>query len=364
MWPGPTLSVYLGRQYLAGAALVLGVLLGLVLLIDVVELLRRAWVRDSIGIWLIIEMAILKLPVMAQKVLPFAMLFGGMLAFLRLTRTHQLVVARAAGVSVWQFLLPAIFIALALGLFMVAVFNPLASATTSRYETLEAKFLHGRPSMLAVSSSGLWLRQADAVGQSVIHARRVSQEGVELSDVIIFLYEGSDHFVGRIDAARAVLRPGHWQLSQAMITGPKRPAERHADYTLRTSLTLGQIQDSFAPPETMSFWDLPGFIKTLERAGFSALRHRLHWHSLLSGPLLLFAMVLIAATFSLRLTRHGGTGLLILGGSLAGFLLYFLSDVMLALGLSGGLPVVLAAWAPAGISTLLGLAMMFHLEDG
>jgi len=44
--------------------------------------------------------------------------------------------------------------------------------------------------------------------------------------------------------------------------------------------------------------------------------------------------------------------------------LYFLTDVVLALGVSGGLPVILAAWAPAGVFTLLGLAMLLHLEDG
>ena len=75
-------------------------------------------------------------------------------------------------------------------------------------------------------------------------------------------------------------------------------------------------------------------------------------------------MVLIAAAFSLRLTRRGGTALLVAGGVAAGFLFYLMTDIVLALGLSGSVPATLAAWAPAGISTLLGLALLFHLEDG
>ena len=114
----------------------------------------------------------------------------------------------------------------------------------------------------------------------------------------------------------------------------------------------------------MSFWALPGFIDTLEQAGFSALRHRLHWHALLAAPLLMCAMVLIAATFTLRHTRRGGTVFVIVGGVLTGFVLYFFSDVVFALGLSDSIPVALAAWTPSGVSTLLGLAMLFHLEDG
>ena len=360
----PTLSIYLGRQFLIGIGAVLLLMACLILVFDIVELLRRAANRPSATLGIVIGMALLQLPMLAEKVLPFAALLGGMLTFSRLTRSQELIVARAAGVSVWQFLAPALVIAMIIGAFVMTVFDPLSAAMAARYEQLDAKHLKGRPSLLAVKSSGLWLRQVDALGQSVIHAARVSQNGSEFKDVTIFLYEGLDRFLGRIDADTARLKAGHWELENALLTGPDRPAERRARYVLPTALTLTQIQESFAAPETLSFWALPSFIETLEKTGFSALRHRLHWHSLLAGPLLLCAMVLIAATFSLRLTRRGGTGLLLIAGLFAGFLFYVLSDIVLALGLSGSIPAVLAAWTPAGVSTLLGLSMLFHLEDG
>ena len=360
-----TLLMYLGRQFLVGIAVALCVLLTLVVLFDFVELLRRGSGRETATVGVLLQMALLKMPFMAQKVLPFATLFGGMLTFLRLTRTQELVVARAAGVSVWQFLMPALLIAGLLGVFVVTVFNPLASITMSRYEQLESKHLRGRPSLLAVSASGIWLRQADGDdSQSVIHAQRVLREGRVLGNVIVFLYRGADQFVRRIDARRAQLDRGAWQFEDVMLTGAQGVAEFRARYSLPTTLTVTQIQDSFASPETMSFWALPKFIKMLEGAGFTALKHRLHWHSVLAGPLLLAAMVLVAAAFSLRLTRHRRAGLLVIGCVLVGFVLYFLSDVVFAVGLSGGIPVVLAAWTPAGVSTLLGLATLFHLEDG
>ena len=114
----------------------------------------------------------------------------------------------------------------------------------------------------------------------------------------------------------------------------------------------------------MSFWELPRFISILESAGFSAVRHRLHWHSLLASPLLLCAMVLIAAIFSLRMTRRGGTLPWACAGLFFGFFLYFMSDVVFALGLSSRIPEVLAAWTPATVTTLLGVASLLHLEDG
>ena len=359
-----TLSIYLGRRFLVSIGVVLFVLVCVVLLFEMVELMRRASGKDDTTLGLLVQMAFLKLPLMTQKILPFAALFGGMYAFARLTRSHELVVARAAGVSVWQFLMPALVIALAVGTFTATVFNPLSSAMVARYEQLESKFLRGRPSLLALSPSGLWLRQADSGGQSVIHAAGVSQEGMELEDVIVFTFEDGDRFVGRIDARSARLGEGYWELSDALITGPDRPAVFEETARVETTLTASQIQESFAAPETLSFWALPRFIEMLQATGFSAVRHRLHWNTVAAGPVLLCAMVLIAATFALRVTRRGRTSLLIAGGVLAGFALYFLSDVVYALGLSGAIPVALAAWTPAGVTALLGMAMLFHLEDG
>lgn len=361
-----TLSFYIGRHFLLSFVVLLGLFLLLIVLFDTVELLRRTAARPDITFGMVVEMAFLKLPHMGQQVFPFAVLFGGMAAFWRLTRTHELVITRAAGVSVWQFLFPVIAIAFMLGVFQVTVLNPLASTTLSRFERLEAIRLKGKSSFLALSQGGLWLRQANAEGQSVIHSEYVLQvdKDVQLRNVIVFNYEGADRFRSRIDADMARLEDGFWHMTNAWVHQPERVPRLEKDYWLATDLTLGKIQDSFASPETMSFWDLPGFINTLKKAGFSAVRHRLYWHTLLAAPFLMCAMVLIAATFTLRHSRRGGTVFVITGGVLTGFILYFFSDIVFALGLSDSIPVILAAWTPSGVAMLLGLATLLHLEDG
>lgn len=359
----PTLSVYIGRQFLVGIGIAFLGLVFLILVFDLVELTRRAAGRPEVGTMMVLQMALLHLPHLSERVIPYAVLIGVMLALSHLTRTSELVIARATGVSVWQFLFPGLMLAVILGLFAMAVFNPLASAMLSRFEELDARVMRGQVANLAVASSGLWLRQADDMGESVIHALRIDQDDLLLHDVIAFRYEGRDRFVERIDAETARLETGQWTLNQALITGPSRPPERRDAYFIPTELTIGQIQDSFASPETLSFWQIPGFISLLERAGFSALRHKVHWHMVLATPLLLAGMVLLGAAFSLRMRRRGGTGLLLSGGVLVGFVIYVFSDVALALGVSGSIPVILSGWAAAVVSSLMGMAILLFLED-
>lgn len=361
-----TLSVYIGRHFLVGFLALFGIFLMIILTVDVIELMRRTASRPNVSLTMVVEMALLKLPHMGQKIFPFAALFGAMGIFWRLTRHHELEVTRAAGVSAWQFLLPVMIVSFVLGIGKITVLNPLAATLLTRYERLESMAFKGEVSLLALSKGGIWLRQANDTGQSVIHATRVSQQGhdVELRDVIVFIYQGNNQFVGRIDADSAQLEDGFWHMRDTRISEPEKAPQFEKEYWLATDLTLDKIQDSFAIPDTMSFWDLPAFIATLEKAGFSAQRHRLYWHSLLASPLMMCAMILIAATFTLRHGRRGATVWVVGSGVLTGFIVYFFQDIVFALGMSNSLPVALAAWAPSSVATLLGVAMLLHLEDG
>jgi lipopolysaccharide export system permease protein len=229
---------------------------------------------------------------------------------------------------------------------------------------LEDRYLRGRTSSLVVSGSGLWLRQIQDDGQVLIHADSVEAGTTRLQPVNIFTYDEKGVFVSRIDAASATLQPGSWTIRDGWLNTGNGPAERFGEYKLATDLTLERIQESFASPDSLSFWELPGFIKTLQNTGFSATRHRLHFQSLLSTPLLFCAMVLFAAAFSLRQTRRGGTMVMVAGGVVTGFVLFLFSDIVRAFGISETIPVPLAAWAPAGASLLLGITALLHLEDG
>lgn len=358
-----TLTGYIARQFTAWYLGFLFGLLGVILLAATVDLLDRLANKDA-SLAVVVEMVLLKLPFLSQEVMPFTVLFAGLACFWRLTRSNELVVTRAAGISVWQALLPVLGVSLIVGSITVAVLNPIASVLLSRFEQLEAKFIRNQASTLAVSRQGLWLRQADKGGQSVIHATRITHEPMTLHNVIVFHFAEGDRFIGRVDAERAILRPGYWLLSNAWKSKPGAREQFFETLEIPTELSREKILNSFAPPETISFWDLPDFIVLLEGAGFSATHHKLQFHRLLATPLLFIALVLLAASFSLRQQRRGQVGIVILGGVLTGFLLYFVSNIVFALGLSGGIPIVLSAWAPASVTLMLGIAVLLHLEDG
>lgn len=359
-----TLSSYVGRQFLIWFAGATVFLVCTIFVFDFVELLRRTAQKEDIGFAGVAGMALLKLPMLTERAIPFSALLGAMFAFWRLNRHHEFVVARAAGVSIWQFLLPPIALAVLIGLIKIAVFNPFSSAMLLKYEVLEAQHIRGKSSLAALANQGLWFRQPTAEGHYILHAVSIVPSETRLRNVIVFMMDTSDRFVSRIDASDAVLEPQAWRIEGATVTRPNSAPTEVGELRIPTDLTRANIEDSFAPPETISFWELPGFIKVLEKAGFSGIRHLIYWHIHLALPLLLASVIVLAANFSLRPTRRGGTAFLMVCGIGTGFLIYFLSDVVYALGVSSKIPAIMAAWSPAVITMLLSAAMLFHLEDG
>ncbi|MFO1061310.1 MAG: LPS export ABC transporter permease LptG [Dongiaceae bacterium] len=358
-----TLCLYLGRRFLMWFALVLACVSGIVVLAESIELLRRGAER-GLGLGRLFGMALLKTPGTVQEVMPFTLLIAVMLTYWHLNRTSELMVARASGISVWQFLLPAALLAVLIGVLRITVLDPFTTALSARFQQLADLYIDDTGGVITASSNGLWLRQFDRNGQAIIHAARLSLEDQTFHSVSIMSFAPDDTLTRRVDAAAATLGGGYWHLPQAWVVVPNRGAALNPDYRLPTHLSLDQVVGSLAPPTTVSFWRLPRYIELLDATGLSSVFHRLQWQRLLSMPLLFAAMILVGAAFSLRPQRLGGTMARVGAGVTTGFLLYFISDLIIRLGRNDSIPPVLAGWTPAGMTALVGITFLLYLEDG
>jgi lipopolysaccharide export system permease protein len=363
-----TLTRYVARRFLVMFGIVLAIFVGLMLLIDVVEQARRV-VGTPLGFRQAAELAALNVPGGVYRILPLIVILSAIALFLALSRSSELVVIRAAGRSALRLLMVPVTVAVLLGVLAVTVFNPLVAATTKRYEERSAGFFRSEESVLSVSPEGLWLRQGGPDEQTVIRAARTSLDGLQLYDTSFVTFSTAGAPLSRLEAASAELVPGAWRLTDVKRwsltdANPELTSVTEAALMLPTDLTPARIRDSFGEPSNIAIWDLPAFIRGLDRAGFSARQHRVWLQMELAQPLLLAGMVLMAAGFTLRHARFGNTGLMVLAAVLAGFVIFFLRNFAQVLGDNGQIPVMLAAWSPPIATILLSLGLLLHFEDG
>ena len=362
---GRSLATYFTLRF---AVWILGMFVGiflLVFLIDSIELLRSTGGRDDVSALLVMAASALRVPALMEQVLPFAVLLGSIAAFVTLSRGSELMIVRAAGLSVWQFTLPALVFALLLGVATTTIYNPLATSARN----LSADILVGsRASVMTTLLSGAatpsWTRMRTGDGDAVLHTEGVSDGGRTIQQPVFWVFGADGMLARRIEARVGQLEPGRWLLSDVTTTESSGvPLHRDTDF-LPTTLTAEQVAGGLGSPDSISFWQLPQAIAQARGSSLPANRFSLQYQSLLARPLLLASMVLIAATVSLGFARYGGGEKMILGGVVAGFVLYVVIEVARSLGREGLVSPVLAAWAPSIVAILLGSTVLLFREDG
>ncbi|ARN84742.1 LptF/LptG family permease [Candidatus Nucleicultrix amoebiphila] len=357
-------SRYLIKNYLKSFWVVLLITTAMIMLFDCSELLRKASCKPDISFGLVLKMSFLKMPNLIEVISPFIALFAGILCFWQLNKYRELEVAKASGISVWQILSPITLTALSLGAFDLIFINPVASKMMLHYEHLDNYYLNNHTDSLSISESGIWIREVQLGQQNVFHVNRIDQKTKNLSQIVIFQSDDQDRFVRRIDAQEGQFSKNLITLHKVWISLPDQVPALQENLSMPTTLNFRSLQDNGADPASISFWHLLGYVKLLENSGLSPLKYALHWHTLLARWAWLGVMVILAASCTMRPFRQGGfTGMLSLGVVVA-FLLYFFRDVAHALGTSSTIPIILAAWIPTGVSALLGVSLLLHLEDG
>jgi lipopolysaccharide export system permease protein len=357
-----TLGRYFGSRFLVNAVAVFAGVVFLVALLDSVELMRRTASNPNATLGLVLKLSFFRVPIVTERIMPFCVLVAAMSCYLGLSRRNELVVARAAGVSAWEFTAPAVIVAFGLGVIATLVYNPVAANLQERAKRYEAMIFGQRE--FGQQGAGFWVRQRSPDGQSIINARSSREQGMHLNGVTVFTFDHQGRYQDRIEANTATLKDGAWELTDARVYPSDGPPSVHQIYMLKTNISREQVRENFSTPETLSIWELPEYIRLAENAGLAAAGYRLQYHKLLSRPFLLAAMVMLAAAFSLRFVRMGGVQKMVLGGVLSGFLLYVLQKITEDMSKTELLSPVTAAWAPVLIGGLTGFLVLLYQEDG
>jgi lipopolysaccharide export system permease protein len=359
-----TLGRYFAGRFVVSAIGVFASIFVLLVLVDYIEMVRKTSGLVSASAVMVAETSLFRVPQLLEKMMPFCVLIGTMTCYLALSRRLELVVARAAGVSAWQFIAPALISAILLGMLATIAYNPISANLRELSKRMEAELFGSAPGGGIQDAAGFWINQINSDGQVIMNAARSEQQGVRLTGLTLFRFDTDYRFKERIEAREATLEEGRWVFKSIRRFSLNAPPVEQDSFVLPTSLTPAQVRNSFSTPETVSFWQLPSYIRSSESSGFATAGYRLQYHKLLAQPFLLAAMVMLAASVSLRFFRFGGVQKMVLSGVGAGFLLYVLSKVTEDLSKAELMHPIAAAWLPVFVGGLTGFLALLYQEDG
>ncbi len=273
---------------------------------------------------------------------------------------------KATGGSFRQILLPMIGVGFVLGLFDLTIMNPAARFMMKRYEILESRYLQQNDQQFLISENGIWTRLIETNHSRVYRIGAINRDTGQLSDIsILFFDKDGLALERRIDATSGKFDTnGYLRLNQGWDVTLGGEPMSFQQLKIHSQLQQKDIEERYLNPKLLSFWQIPGVIQLLDRSGISTDSYRLYWHATLARLIWALGMILTGAMFLMRPLREGGllrSCVLTLG---IGLFLFIFRELVLAMGLSGTLPIYISAWVPAGFSWFLPLALLIHEEDG
>lgn len=343
--PRPTLlDLYIGNRYLRVLALTFFALMGLFYISTFIDLSERL-LKGEATLGDVVAFLVFSTPEFIYFVVPMAVLLAVLVTIGLLTKTSELTIMHACGVSLYRAAAPLLMLAMLAGGFLFVIQEKALARGKTQAEALNDK-MRSRP------RTGNILNRRWMAGRSgrLYHYAGFNPRGKELERLSIFEIDAQAWRVTRqIFTPKARFRDGVWAAEAGWVQ-----SFPDAGPPVRTVLPAGPIEGIEEPgyfgtestdADKMSLPALRRHVADLESSGADSAPARVEFHRKIAFPFVAIVMTLIAVPFAVTTGKRGALYGIGLGIALS-IAYWFMLTIFGAMGSAQVLPPMLAAWAP------------------
>lgn len=362
------LIAYLSWEFLISLLIVFIVFLSLSILINFVE--EMAFFKDrkiQNLIWTTSYLTAYKTPSTLIELSIFIFLFSGIHFFVKIKKNNEINTILLSGLSKKVPILSPAIISFIAGLIIIFFISPVSSTALKLYE-IEKRPFASNDNLITINGNGLWFMETLSNGYNIIRADKILDNNFsKLNNVTIYNLDINFNFIKRIDSKSANIKNKSWFLENAKFLNNnersitiKKPDNENI---FISSINIDDLKEYFSNASTVSFLEINNIIKTLNLRGYSADELVVKFHKYLSLPIYLFGMILLATIFTIGSKKEYNTTIYMFGGLIIAFILYFLNDLSIAIGLANKLPLIISVWTPVLIVIFLSIINLIKINE-
>jgi lipopolysaccharide export system permease protein len=357
------INYYILKKFLYSFLITFVLFASIIFIGDFVEQFRKTAGKD-VPFNIILQLTVFNFPNLITYTLPITSFFSSILALLILIRNSELIVISGMGISNLKTILPALLLHFFIGIAFITLANPLIAIFDDRYSDLKYEYIDRVDKFASITKNGLWLKQDNYETNltSVLYAKSTEQEGKVLNSFMLLEYDDKGTFNGRIDGKKAELSEGYWRMFEIQVT-PKYGETTYQNYlNYKTNIKPEDISDSLSSPSSISIWRLLTFINFLEELGYSAIDFKMHLYSLISLPFFISTLVLLAFCLVQGIKQNDKFSKIIFSSLILIFFLYFISNLLNALGSTSQIHPVIANFSMPLITFAMAIFIYQYWE--
>lgn len=352
-----TLNRYMSRQFLKMWALCLGAFYMIFLMVDFIERSRHLF-KHGANFGAIFLYFLFKSPMILYMMVPVAVLLGSLLTLAVMSKNSEIVAMKAGGISVIRAIAPILAWTAAISLASFVVNEYVVPAANQKASFIYKTGIKKQKWKVKYKRRNVWYKASNAIYRFDLFV----PEQEKISGVAVYRFDDEFNLVERTEAERAQFYDDSWHFLQGrrytFENGALVQAEPFLDRVMPLPETPDELKVYQRKAEEMSFRELRAYVKKLDKEGYDPTRYVVDMYGKLSFPLVSLIMAILGIPFAIRHGRSGGVAAGIGIAVVIGVAYWILLAWMLALGHSGALGPITAAW---GSHLIFGAAGIFRL---
>ena len=347
---------YLARSILAATFLVLLVIVFLDAFFGFIGESKYVARYESYGYWHALAYIFMRIPGKVIEFLPTITLIGSLLGLGALASNSELIALRAAGMSRGRIIWGGMKTGVLIGLCMLLIGEYVTPKSEVRAATFRAQH-QGKP--VNTELRNFWARNGDDFVH-VAHAK----PGYRLSGVKVFTVN-EQALVSKQEIREAQFLDEQWQL--AHVTEKQYQEDNITtlfDYVRERKqlIETDLFEVASVKPRNMPLTALDDYIRYLDDNALESSTYRKAFWKKITGPLSILVMMLIAMPFVFANRRAGNAGARLVLGIMFGMAYYIASEMLGNLGQVYNVPVLLSAFTPLLVFTVIGFVLLQRSE--
>jgi LPS export ABC transporter permease LptG/LPS export ABC transporter permease LptF len=343
-WPVPNiLDRYISRIYLRAAGLSFAALLGIFYISTFIDKTDKLFKGQATG-GMILQLLGYMTPQFIYYVIPLSALLAVLVTFGLLSRSSELSVMKACGISLYRIAAPLLILSAAWSGVLYALEQRVMAKANERANIIDAR-IRGIEPRIANPLNRRWVVARDG---AIYHYDGFDAAGKSLHNLTIYRPASTGwSLASQAFAAKATYQDGAWIGSNGWEQN--FAAKKNAFHSFPRQPLAIEPPDYFetAAPlaEMMTVPQLKHYIDELRASGFNVVPLTVDLQKKLAFPLVTVVMTLLAIPFGMTTGKRGtlyGIGI----GIVLALSYWIVGSAFAAIGKAGVLGPVMAGWAP------------------
>ena len=307
-----------------------------------------------------IYISFLNSPSLLFEMFPFIFLISTQIFFINLFKNQQIQIFKYSGLKNIKIIIILIFTSLITGLLIIVLFYNLSSNLKNIYLEMKNNYTSDNKYLAVITNNGLWIKDNVNENINIINASKIDDRF--LVNASITELDNKFNVIKHIESQKIDISKKEWVVKKASIYEGNEKTYKN-DINFYSNFDYERIQSLFSNLSSLSILELFELKKNYILLNLSTTEINLQINKILSYPIYLSMMTVLAAIIMFNIKKFKSNTLKISFGLFSSVLIYYMNNFFNVMGKTEKIPIIFSVWGPITFLIMINIIYLIRVNE-